>query len=249
MPRVITTAITTIVATVIAASIAVGVDLTPDDKAAVIAADPAVGPRPAPVTIVPAVVPPTIAVQATPDLTLLDATAEDRAALNVALADFRAAGLDLPNVEIVYSDDEAACEGHLGIFDQRAEPWRITICSDLDFVIAHELAHAWTAANLDDTDRSRYTTARGLTNWADHDTPWNERATEDAAFIIQQNLTMQHVPLSSPTWLERIDAYELLTGRPSPLQSDPQSTNQTSAPKPTRHIRRLRLDPPDLVMT
>jgi hypothetical protein len=212
MPRVIAIATAVATATVIAASIETGIDLIPDDHAVVAS--------PAPATTVPAAVPPTIAVHRTPDLTVLDASAEDRAALNDALADFRAAGLELPNAAIAFSDDEVACKGHPGIFDQRVEPWRITICSDLDFVIAHELAHAWAAANLDDTDRSRYTAARGLTNWADHDTPWNERATEDAAFIIQQNLTMEQVPLSSPTWLERIDAYELLTGRRSPLQPD-----------------------------
>jgi hypothetical protein len=91
------------------------------------------------------------------------------------------------------------------------------VCSDLPFVLTHELAHAWAAANLTNAARARYTAARGFANWADHDAPWDERATEDAAFIVQQNLMMRSVDLESPAWIERVEAYELLTGTRSPL--------------------------------
>ena len=44
-------------------------------------------------------------------------------------------------------------------------------------------------------------------------------ATEDAAFIVQQNLRdVAPSVLASATWVERIAAFELLTGTPSPLR-------------------------------
>src|SRR5512134_2896532 len=84
-----------------------------------------------------------------------------------ALARFRFAGLELPDLEIAFHEDDSACDGHEGMFRPHDLPWRIDVCSDLDFVVPHELAHAWAAANLDDDDRARYVAARGLTNWAD----------------------------------------------------------------------------------
>ena len=102
------------------------------------------------------------------------------------------------------------------MFRPHALPWRIDVCSDLDFVVPHELAHAWAAANLDDDDRARYVDARGLTNWADTRVPWEERGTEDAAFMIQQNLRAIDLDVSSAAWSERIRAYEVLTGMTSP---------------------------------
>jgi hypothetical protein len=116
-----------------------------------------------------------------------------------------------------FFDDEAVCDGHHGLFQKGVAPWRVLVCSDLDVVVTHELAHAWTADNLDDDTRDRDVEARGLTAWHDQDLPWNERGVEDAAFVIQQNLMMDDVPLSSATWQGRIAAFELLTGNPSPL--------------------------------
>ena len=68
-------------------------------------------------------------------------------------------------------------------------------------------------------DRARYLEARGLTNWSDRSRPWGERGTEDAAFIVQQNLRdVAPRTTVSPTWTERIAAFELLTGSVSPLR-------------------------------
>jgi hypothetical protein len=133
-----------------------------------------------------------------------------------AVARFRFAGLQLPDLEITFHDDDASCDGHDGMFRPHDLPWRIDVCNDLDFVVPHELAHAWAAANLDDDDRTRYVDARGLTNWADTRVPWEERGTEDAAFMIQQNLRAINLDVSSATWVERIQAYEVLTGTTSP---------------------------------
>ena len=48
----------------------------------------------------------------------------------------------------VHFFDEAV-QGHREA-QQRYEPWRVVICGDLEFVVTHEFAHAWEAANVDD---------------------------------------------------------------------------------------------------
>jgi len=158
-----------------------------------------------------------VAVSMTPTVTTVGATAADESALADALARFSSNGLPLPDLDVRFFDDEADCGGHYGLFQQQFTPWRILVCSDLAFVPTHEFAHAWEAANLSDEDRDQYLEARGLGTWSDPAAPWKERGVEDAAFMIQQNLTATSAPLASPTWYERMAAYELLTGSPSPL--------------------------------
>ena len=164
-----------------------------------------------------AAAPRAVTVSAAPRITLVGAGAAERAALDDALARFREHGLDLPDLEVEFSDDTTVCNGHAGGFLERS--WRVVACSDLPFVLTHELAHAWVAANVDDVGRNRYVEARRLSTWDSHDVPWGERGIEDAAFIIQQNLMATSPPMSSPTWADRADAYELLTRSPSPLRS------------------------------
>jgi hypothetical protein len=160
-------------------------------------------------------------VSLTPSVDVRGADDAQRAALDEAVGRFRSAGLELPDVEVVFSDTDVACGGHYGLFERHFDPWRIRVCSDLPFVISHELAHAWEAANLDDGDRARYLEARGLTSWSDPRVPWDERGSEDAAFIIQQNLMLIAQQAPSPTRTERIHAYELLMSLAPPREPPP----------------------------
>ena len=152
-----------------------------------------------------------------PAVTVVGADADQLALLGRALDKFRDFGLELPDVEVRYSDDEADCNGHLGIFENSYTPWRLSVCEQLPFVVYHELAHAWEAANVDDDTRKRYLEARGLATWNGQEAPHEERGVEDAARVIQFHVMTSHPVLSSPIWQERLAAYELLVGRPSPL--------------------------------
>ena len=135
-----------------------------------------------------------------------------------ALGRFAVNGLALPDLDVHFFDDEAACKGHQGLFQQRYEPWRVVICGDLEFVVTHEFAHAWEAANVDDAGRAHYVEHRGLPTWDGGEFEWLERGVEDVAFTIQQILmATANRPLTSSTWVERAAAYELITGRPCPL--------------------------------
>jgi hypothetical protein len=150
-------------------------------------------------------------------VTAHNAGADQLAILGEALSRFRDNGLDLPELDVWFSDDRTACKGNYGLFQAGYEPKRITVCTDFDFILTHELAHAWIDAHVDETVRVAYTEARQLESWNDPDIDWYGRATEDAAKTIQQNLMAPNPPPGSARRQERIAAYELLTGGASPL--------------------------------
>jgi hypothetical protein len=159
----------------------------------------------------------TLRVSLTPAVTVQNASAAQLGRLVLALDRFRAASLKLPDIDIQFSIDESGCMGHMGRFDPGPTPWRISICSHLDFVYEHELAHAWERATMTDETRQAFMTLRGLTIWSDSVVPWNERGVEGVAFIIQQGLAgLPLPPVLGAEGLSRMEAFELLTGRPAP---------------------------------
>ncbi|NNE95900.1 MAG: hypothetical protein HKN24_07720 [Acidimicrobiales bacterium] len=144
---------------------------------------------------------------------------ENSLRLETALGHFANAGLALPPVDVRFYDDTEPCQGYSGLFQSQYQPVRVLICSDLPFVLPHELAHAWADAYLSDREKDAFVEWLGLPSWNDHADEWDQRGTEMAAFTIQQNLVPRQVP-PTDTWLERITNYELLTGRPSPLRQE-----------------------------
>lgn len=152
-----------------------------------------------------------------PTVVVNGASAEEQGRVDDALARFEAVGLLLPDLEVTFADDVAECSGHDGLFRDRVEPWQVLVCSEAEFVVTHEFAHAWEAANLDDDDRANYMERRGLTTWNSPDVGWGERGIEDMAFMLQQNLMAGDVSATWDRWVERTDAYAWATGRPSPV--------------------------------
>lgn len=155
-----------------------------------------------------------------PRITVSGGSKADIGKVAEALHRFSAEGLRLPDLHLRFFDDKSHCDGHFGLFQPGFSPWRIVICSSESFVIPHELAHAWEAANLTDRHRRGYLAERGLSTWNDPEVDRTQRGIEDVAFVIQQNLTATEVPITSPIWRERIVAYTLLTGQVSPLCSE-----------------------------
>ena len=170
----------------------------------------AVASEPTPVTVGP-----------NPNIRFSSADAPDRDRVDQSLELFRGAGLELPDLDVRFSDDPTDCQGHDGLFDPSTRPWTISICSDVGYVVTHELAHAWEAANLDDSEREHYMVVRGFETWNGQHVDRDERAIEEAAFMVQQNLmASDHVDTTSDRWQDRIFAYELLTGTTSPVVVD-----------------------------
>ncbi len=211
-----TTALATITVSSIVSAAISSAETTPAPPAP--AAEGIVSAAPVPEVPAPAPVPdlgPTVGLD--PVVTVVGADREQLALVDDALDSFRAAGLALPNLEVIFHDDPAECRGHDGLFQAQYTPWRLLVCSDLAFVVTHEMAHAWEAATLDDADRLAYTEYREMTTWDDTAAEWGDRAVEDAAFVVQQNLMAGNVRLDTPVWAERTQAFEALTGRRSPL--------------------------------
>ena len=152
-----------------------------------------------------------------PAVIVENASPAQQARLDLALSRFAAAGLELPDLAVAFSGDEADCYGHLGWFDPNPTPWHITICSDVDSIVEHELAHAWERVGLTDDVRDAFMEMRGHEVWDDTDVPWQELGKEGVAVIIQQGLGGLPLPAvigSEPS--SRLEAFELLTGRPAP---------------------------------
>lgn len=153
----------------------------------------------------------------TPVITVRNGTAFLHERLAEAVARFTDAGLLLPNLEVEFGDNRDDCGGHFGLFRHGPPPWKIQICSSLDFVYEHELAHAWERANLTDEVRGEFMRLRGYSTWADNTAPWNERGVEGVAVVIQQGLAGLPLPaFISSEHENRLEAYALLTGRPAP---------------------------------
>lgn len=151
--------------------------------------------------------------------TVDNATAEDLGRLGKAIMAFASADLELPGLDIWFHTDRGLCAEHLGLFKTTSESWQVRICSsDIPTVYEHELAHAWVAANVDDSQRSAFMNLRDLEYWAGSDVPWNERGTEWAAIVIQQGLSgLPLPPALSNEAKSRLESYELLTGRVAPV--------------------------------
>jgi hypothetical protein len=151
-----------------------------------------------------------------PPLTIKGGIPSERARLELAIQRFADEGLELPPLSIEFRAP-GECPGGFGSFTSSTPLWRITICSQLDWVYEHELAHAWERANLTDAQRQRFTVFRGLPTWSGQDYDWNQRGVEAAAFVIQQGLAgLPLPPAIGDELVSRLQAYELLTGRVAP---------------------------------
>ena len=145
-------------------------------------------------------------------------TAQERT-IDWSIRRYREAGLaGLPDLEVYLHRSRDACNGGIGLY----HAGRIDLCTEdssdpyrRKFAL-HEMAHAWTEANVDTAVLERFMDVRGIAAWNDRSLDWKERGTEQAAEIITWGLGEgQIAPLlpeatNAPT-LARL--YELLTGR------------------------------------
>jgi hypothetical protein len=127
----------------------------------------------------------------------------------MAAQHFIDAGLDLRGVVIVFHPTTDGCGGHDGVY--RPATHRVDICNTNEFIIIHELAHAWDHANLDDDTRRRYMELRGLEAWNDSSVPWKQRGIEDLAETVVWGLGCIDDSSMSSHDLDRARAFGLIT--------------------------------------
>jgi hypothetical protein len=148
-------------------------------------------------------------------ITFVGGTELQRARTMEAVERFEAAGLSLPPLTVEFGVDQQACSGHHGVF--RASSMTISICSDVESVFEHELAHVWERSNVTAETRRSFMTARRYEVWSDPNVPWNERGVEGAAFVIQQGFaTLPLPPVLGDEFTSRMRAFEMLAGVPAP---------------------------------
>jgi hypothetical protein len=151
-------------------------------------------------------------------LVILGADAEHARQISWAFERFRAAGLeDLPPLEVHLHPSPDDCKGRLGSY----RAGRIELCTTdssdpyaRKFAL-HEMAHAWTEANLDPATEARFMRLRGVNAWNDPHLAWKDRGIEQAAEVIAWGLGEGEIQPLLPEPAETrelIDAYVLLTG-------------------------------------
>ena len=160
-------------------------------------------------------------------LVILGADGEHRRQISWAFERFRAAGLDdLPPLEVHLHPARDDCKGRLGSY----RAGRIELCTmdssdpyERKFAL-HEMAHAWTEANLDQALEARFMRLRGVLGWNDPGLAWKERGIEQAAEIIAWGLGEGEIQPLLPAPAETqelIDAYVLLTGNAPIVATSP----------------------------
>ncbi|MGD2100673.1 MAG: hypothetical protein PVG83_00395 [Acidimicrobiia bacterium] len=154
----------------------------------------------------------------TPVFTFVDATPSQEERLATPVGRYVSVGLRLPDLEVVFHPNRESCGGARGLFRTDQMPWQIAICSDdVDVVFEHELAHAWERANVSEELRERFMEENGYTAWRSKEVPWNERAVEGIALVIQQGVSgLPLPPALGRVAVRRLRAFEMLAGRPDP---------------------------------
>ncbi len=137
--------------------------------------------------------------------------------LDWAIKRYRAAGLEVPAIDVYFHGDDGGCGGYLGY----TKNGRVDLCVRLAMergpqrIVLHELAHAWAEAELDDETRARFLRLRNLGGWNVTADEWEDRGTEQAAEIIAWGLGDSIVPpvISGDVTPEAlVDGFDLLTG-------------------------------------
>ncbi len=174
-------------------------------------------------------------------------TADQQELVDFAYSRYARAGLVLPDVSVMFPDDESQCFGYGGIYVPNERTVRI--CRPSKTTMVHELAHAWLETVLVESDRRDFLELRGLETWRGGPS-WGLRGAEQSAEIITWALMdtdisvrwmvtnsdgtttntwrLFKVPNSSP--VELVAAYENLTDRqPSDRLDDVPSSETLTA--------------------
>ena len=124
-------------------------------------------------------------------LVIHGANAAEERVIDWSLRRFREAGLDgMPDLEVYLHRSQEGCRDGIGYY----LAGRIDLCTKASSEpyqrkhALHEIAHAWTEANIDTAILERFMDIRGIAAWNDRSFDWKQRGTEQAAEIIAWGL-------------------------------------------------------------
>ena len=153
-------------------------------------------------------------------LSVRDASSAQAREVTDAVDHFRAAGLELPPLQIAFHEDASGCQGRPGYYQEGT----VDVCTGAtvnrysETLLIHEMAHAWSERALNNSERRRFMDLVDVPTWSSWDMPWRDRGWEYAAEIIRWGIygvTTPRVPYRSIGELE--NAYEFLTGDTPPI--------------------------------
>ena len=115
-----------------------------------------------------------------------------------AIDRYAEAGLNLPQLVIRFPGrDLSHCDGAPGRVYLDHDPIEVRMCWNSEFVLLHELAHAWEAHNVPTGNHEPFMDMRdGVLSWASLDVEWSERGREHAANVIAWGLLEDPYPIS-----------------------------------------------------
>jgi hypothetical protein len=150
-----------------------------------------------------------------PAVTIVGGSHEQRATVVAAVDRFLSVGLPLPDLDVRIHTGKQGCEDKQGLFHRDGDLAVIDLCYGGEFLVLHELGHAWERFNLDDRDRARFQQLTGATTWRSTDVAWGRRGAEQAANTMANGLLS--TPIESLQYhVTDFARFEALTGSPSP---------------------------------
>ena len=117
-------------------------------------------------------------------------TLEGERLVNWAVSRYRAAGLRLPSIDVYWHRDPTGCRGGQGYYDNG----RVDLCAGVlinlesQYIVLHELAHAWCDAHLTQRQRVAFDADRGIPTWNSSNYAWTDRGFEQSAEILAWGL-------------------------------------------------------------
>ena len=160
---------------------------------------------------------------AAPTVTMTGITPAQARIFEWALDLFAAAELPLPEIDVVGHGSTDSCMGRHGMHMFAEGRSTIHVCTRdagpvEEFLVLHELAHAWDRADLSAERRLAFLELRGLTEWRNDDPErWHDRGAEHAAEIIMWGLIdrpIRVVRLWDNSCADLLAGYVTLVGRP-----------------------------------
>jgi hypothetical protein len=137
------------------------------------------------------------------------------AVVEAAIDRFNTTGLALPPLRIYTYRTTDGCQSNSGLFNGDGSATRIDLCTRGNYLILHELAHAWEHHTLSDTTRQAFLDRTGLGGWNDSNLDWEDRGIEAAAQVIAWGLLDTPIT-NAEAFGEELQQFKLLTGINSP---------------------------------
>jgi len=155
------------------------------------------------------------AVSLNPSVTFAGGSPSERTTVVEAVDRYVAAGLALPDLSINIHTNQTGCADKQGLFRAGEGEGVIDLCFDREFLVLHELGHAWVQFNLEELARETFLLLTEAPSWSSSDTAWHRRGSEIAANALAHGLLS--VQLESVQQRTREFAqFRALTGRASP---------------------------------